>query len=162
MGFAYDTWGGSWGASWGGSWGSGSSPPTSAPTVVPTQPTGGWETHKHPLFAPRIWEVRTKQGVKRFDDAEAALAFSDAQREQEEREARERGLIRVRALGDAFPVYYAGQPVIDYRMQGMSALEVLRSHDARMIKLLEKMIERAVLNMQREEEEILLMLAATA
>lgn len=124
-------------------------------TVVTDKPTGGWTQGKRDLFfTPRKYSVKTDTETKYFDTAEEALAYLDSLQKPEPK--------AVRSLGKAFPVFYADKPVIDYMIGRDSGAQVLREANLRRIRILERLIEKTILDAATEEEEMLLLVAAVS
>lgn len=116
--------------------------PTPEPTPVPA-PSGGW------LMRPLRWTVGRADGEEEYESAEDA---ADAVK-------------KVRHLGKAPSVFYGGEPVARYTVEGRNGLEIIERRNERQLDILRAIIERRIEIMRQqqamEEQEIFLMLAAS-
>ena len=126
-----------------------------APAAI-TQPTGGWETRRQdPFFTPRKWSVKTEAGETLFDTPDEAHAFLEAQ------EAKERPVGKVIRIGKAAIVSYGDKPINAVKAEGHTGIDIFRKQDERLLKMLIRMIENQIIKEEIEEQEALLLIAAS-
>lgn len=121
--------------------------PSPAPAPSPVS-SGGYNRK-------RQWSVRTGLGEVYFDTREEALEF------YENPEGKKKKSKKIKSLGKV--ISYGGIDVSTVEVENRSGSEIILQNDARMLGILERLIEQQLINYEiekAEEEEILMLMAA--